>query len=116
MNSSSILRRFTYALAAIGLIASGPNRAQAAFHLWDITEIYSNSSGTLQFIEFFTSSGSQEFVGGQQITIHNIGDTIQHSFTIPSHLPSDSTNKRFLLGTSGIAGAGGPTPDYIIGS
>ena len=36
----------------------------AAFHLWNIREIYTDASGTYQFIELFSSSSSQTFVGG----------------------------------------------------
>jgi hypothetical protein len=98
--------------AAVGLAtAMVTTPAHAAFHLWNIREIYSDSSGNLQFIEFFTSASGQQFVGGQQISV--IG-TVTHSFTIPSNLPGDTLNHAFLIGTSGIHGAGGPTPDYIM--
>ncbi len=104
----------TRALAlALGVQMAGSS-AQAAFHLWNIREIYSNASGSLQFIELFTSTGSQQFVGGQQIVSRNVGNTLQNTFTIPSNLPGDSANRAFLLGTAGIQAAGGPAPNYII--
>src|SRR5450432_1395701 len=37
--------------------------AHAAFHLWNIREVYSDASGSLQFIELFTSAGAQQSVG-----------------------------------------------------
>ena len=90
--------------------------AQAAFHLWSIREIYTDSSGTLQFIELFTSDFSQQFVGGQQIISRNVGNTMHNTFTIPSgsNLPGDSANHAFLLGTAGIDSSGGPAPDFVI--
>lgn len=100
------------ALAMIGMMAF--NQAQAAFHLWNINEIYSDGSGSLQFIEFFTSQSSQQFVGGQQVSVSNVGNTQTHTFTIPSNLPGDTFNHSFLLGTAGIQAAGAPAPDYII--
>ena len=94
------------------LLMSTP--AQGAFHLWSIREIYTDSSGTLQFIELFTSDFSQEFVGGQQIVVRNVGNTLQNTFTIPSNLPSGTANRSFLLGTAGIDPSGGPAPDFVI--
>ncbi|MBS0659062.1 MAG: PEP-CTERM sorting domain-containing protein [Verrucomicrobia bacterium] len=86
--------------------------ASAAFHLWNIRELYTNASGTLQYIEFFTTFGSQQFVSGQQISITNGVTT--NSFTIPSNLPGDSANHAFIIGTAGLQAAGGPIPDFII--
>ncbi|MBX7104874.1 MAG: PEP-CTERM sorting domain-containing protein [Gemmataceae bacterium] len=103
------------AIATVAWLGSGfASPARAAFHLWNIAEVYSNSSGTLQFIEFSTSFGSQQFVSGQSITVDNVGGTLTNMFTIPTHLPADSANRRFLVGTAGIQAAGGPAPDYII--
>ena len=42
-------RLFVRVMAAVFLLAGG--NAQAAFHLWQINEAYSNASGTIQFIE-----------------------------------------------------------------
>src|SRR5436309_315206 len=88
--------------------------AQAAFHLWNIREIYTDGSGSYQFIEFFTSQSSQQFVGGQQVQVSNIGGTQTHTFTIPSNLPGDTFNHAFLIATSAASAAGAPTPDYIL--
>jgi hypothetical protein len=90
--------------------------AQAAFHLWNIREIYTDTSGSLQFVELFCTFGSQQFVGGQQIRVANVGGSATHTFTIPSNLPGDTANHTFLLGTSGLQAAGGPVPDFIIPS
>jgi hypothetical protein len=96
-------------------IAMAPSPAQAAFHLWNIRELYSDSSGNLQFIELFDTSGFQNFVGGQQVSVTSGGST--HVFTIPGgSLPGNTLNHALLIGTSGIQGAGGPMPDYIMPS
>ena len=88
--------------------------AQAAFHLWNICEVYTDASGSLQFIEFFTTFGFQQSVGAQTIFVTNAANTVTHSFTIPAHLPSDSASHAFLIGTAGITNFGAPTPNYII--
>lgn len=107
------LRSLTRAALGLAFVVCA-NSAPAAFHLWNIRELYSNASGTVQYIEFFSSFGSQQFVGGQQITISNVGGSLSNSFTINVNLPSDTTGRSFLLGTAGLAAAGGPTPDYVI--
>lgn len=112
--SSRFARRLAFSTAlVVGSLAIAP-RAHAAFHLWNIHELYTNSSGTLQFIELSTSFGGMNFVGGQQIQITSGGQT--HTFTIPNDLntSADTTNKTFLIGTAGLHAAGGPTPDFIM--
>ncbi len=90
-------------------------QARAAFHLWSITEIYSNSSGTLQFIELTDSSGGQNLVGGQQIQVHNLGNTLTNTFTLGSGSLSGSTAGHSLLfATAGAQAAGAPAADYIL--
>jgi len=100
----------------IGLTLMLPSESRASAHLWNIREVYTDATGTNQFIEFFTSSGNQQFVGGRQIRIVNVGNTMTNVFTIPSNLPGDSANKAFLIGTVGITNFGAPRPDYIIPS
>src|SRR5258706_1607080 len=106
-----------YRLAILGCaaaITAAP--AQAAYHLWNIREAYSDASGALQFIEFFDSNpfGGQQFVGGQVINVLNSGGTQSHTFTVPSNLPGDSKNHAFLIGTAGFSSAGGPAPHFFI--
>lgn len=90
--------------------------AQAGFHLWSIQELYTNLDGTVQFIELSTTSGNQQFVSGQTITVKDQSNTTTHTFTIPANLPGDSANKTFLLATAGLQSLGGPIPDYTIPS
>lgn len=88
---------------------------QAAQHFWNLKEIYSNSSGTLQFIEMFTSSGGQNDFTAAQFTVNVTGAGPMHTFNVPQvNLVGDTTNKHLLFGTSGLQAAGGPAPDYII--
>lgn len=97
--------------AACAFALSAPS-SQAAFHLWEIRELYSNLDGSVQYVELFTPSGSQQFTGGTQIQVTNQAGTQTHTFTIPSSLPGDSANRAFLIGTSNLPSLGGPTPDF----
>ncbi|MEO8101890.1 MAG: hypothetical protein ABI790_05155 [Betaproteobacteria bacterium] len=107
----------------IGLAGS----AHATFHLWRITEIYSNADGSVQFIELTALAGGQQFLAGHQIT--SLQGAQSKSFTFPTNLPGDSaevtgagyygpeTNtdyKSFLIGTQGFAALNGVRPDYIV--
>ena len=97
-------------LVGFGLSAG---RARATYHTFRINEVYSNPSGTVQFIEFREVFGfnSQNFVT-QAPDIHST----THDFVFPVNLPSTATaNKDFLLATIAYeAIAGAPTPDYVI--
>ena len=101
-------------LSLMALVFSLP--ANAAFHLWKISEIYTNADGTVQFVELATTFDFENLLAGQTITSTNVAGTITNTFTFPANLPSPATaNKRFLIGTAGVATApGGITPDYIV--
>ena len=97
-------------LASVLLGIAGP--IHASFHLWQITEVYSNADGTVQFIELSTAFGLEQFVGGHAITATQGAST--NTFTLPTNLPSDSTNKKFLIATQGFAALNLVTPDYVV--
>ena len=90
--------------------------SQANFHLWYISEVYSNSDGTVQFIELtaFPLSSGQQFLFsnfGGPATISSGSNT----FAFPNDLPGNTTNKKFLIGTVGYSALPGvPAPDYTV--
>jgi len=109
------LRGLIGSALVVGITAMLAVPAQAAFHLWTIREVYTDVSGTLQFIELIDNSGGQNVVGGQQIQVVNVGATQTHTYTLGGGSLSGSTLGRALLfGTAGLQAAGGPAPDYII--
>ena len=85
-----------------------------SFHLYRINELYSNSDGSIQFIELNVGNFSGEsFWQGQTITASQGGTT--HSVTFQSNLPSTATaNTSVLLATQGFANLGIIAPDFII--
>ncbi len=105
-----MFRTFARCLLVLSLALSGS--AQAAFHLWAITEVYSNADGTVQFVELATQSDGQQFVLGHTITSTSGSRT--NSYTFASNLPGDSTGKSFLIATQGFAALNIVTPDYIV--
>ena len=102
--------RFVVLGTLLLLLPLGAQPAVASFHLWKIDEIFSNASGTVQFIELHDDSAGEELLAGHHLT------TDAHDFMFPTNLPSDQTaNHNFLLGTAAYAAlAGAPAPDYII--
>jgi serralysin len=85
-----------------------------SFHLYDITEVFSNADGSVQFIELRVgASNGESFWNGKTITATQGSST--HTFTFPSDLPSTQTaNTSVLLATQGFANLGVVTPNFII--
>jgi len=83
---------------------------QAGHHLWDVTEIFSDASGTVQFIELFTADNNEQGVGAFSIT------SGANTFNFVTNLPTATTaNTWILVGTANVASLpGGVTPDYIL--
>jgi serralysin len=79
-------------------------------HLWHFTEAYSNSSGSVQFIEMHTDAPGEFFIQG--LSVRSNGNT----FVFPSNLSGSTTaEKRLLLATAGFASLpGGVQPDFTI--
>ena len=110
MKIQSMPNRMVAVSVALVCFVAASDSAQAGFHLWDITEVYSNADGTLQFIEWFTTADNEEQLGDRVVT------TESSTFTFPSDLPSPATaDRNFLMATAGLAALpGAPVPDFIM--
>jgi len=86
--------------------------AHAAFHLYDIREIYSNADGSVQFVELFTATNGQQSLDGHTVVASQGGNT--NTFAFVGSGPTPTGNRPLLLATSGFAAACGITPDYIL--
>lgn len=83
--------------------------ALAGSHTWRFNEIFSNASGTVQFIELKCDISGENFVGGLQIT------TANGTFAFPANLSGSTQNKKLLIATAAFAALpGAPVPDYTI--
>jgi len=86
-----------------------------SFHIFHISEAYSNADGTVQFIEFVGDADGQNLWAGHSIVSTNGIDT--NTFNITANLASSATlGKSVLVATQGFADLGFVTPDYIIPS
>jgi len=98
--------RWIAVLASLAFATS----AQAGHHLWSITEIYSNSSGSTQFVELFCPDANEAGLGPFTLT------STTHTLNFTTNLPSTATaNTWVLCATSNFSALpGGIVPDYII--
>lgn len=109
-----MIRFISRAIAAL-LCGFAALPAAAAFHLWSMTELYSNADGTVQFIELVSPASGERFLSGQSITSTSGGSPgTVNTFTFPSNLSGDTANKRLLIATQGFADLGIVAPDYVV--
>jgi serralysin len=93
-------------LTAIVIICS--QQAEATFHEWKIDQVFSNASGTVQYVDFLltTPTDDEQFLSFAQFASgsHTMGFT---------NLPSQPVNgQHFLIATPGFAAIAGVTPDF----
>lgn len=99
------------ALAAALVAGAAPRRAAAFGHLWEITELYSNADGSVQFIELFSESPNEPFVTGT--FLRSAGNAV--NFDFPTDLSGSTLNRHLLVATAGFAAQpGAVTPDYVM--
>jgi hypothetical protein len=125
-----MLRPVTKCLQILVVFLAVVGNAQATFHLWQMTQVYSNADGTVQYIELVALAGSQQFLAGHTLTSTQGSTT--HSYTFTTNLPSDTAMaggdggyggyggmmatsfKSMVIGTQGFAALGVVAPDYIV--
>ena len=108
------LRSLLLTVAAAGTLSITP--AHAAFHLFRIDQIYSNSDGSVQYIVIRESTGTngENFWAGNLLRTTNAAGVVK-SFQFPSNLPSSNTASRsVLIATAGFAALNLVTPDFTI--
>src|SRR4051794_6135004 len=107
---SQLEQRVVLILGLAATFLLGAPTSRAAFHLWQVKEAYSNSDGSVQFIEMFDSFGAETFLNGFALTANSDGNI--KTFTFPSNL-SQNTPGSLLIATSGFGSLpGGVNPDF----
>lgn len=101
---------YSICLAAVLLVASAAN---AGIHTWDVQEVFSNSDGTIQFVELIDNG-----TGGNELNVGNgsITTTLQGTISWSNGPVAGPTNGRsYLIATPAFAALpGAPTPDVIV--
>ena len=99
-----------------------PAPAWAHYHLgWIVNEVYTDASGTNQFVELFNPSDNGQHVfnsNGTSGPASLFSSVAGNEFVFPSDLPSSLTSGKYaLIGTPGFANlAGAPSLDYTLPS
>jgi serralysin len=108
--TSSQHRFYLAAFIAVCIAFGGTTRsAKAAFHLWQVKEVFSNANGSVQFVEMHDDFGGETSVGGFTLTANSDGNI--KTFTFPSNI--SSTPGSMLIATTGFGSLpGGVTPDF----
>jgi len=89
-----------------------PLRANASVHFWQIKEVYSNSTGSIQYIELFSTQPGQTLLNTHTLVVNDGSD---HTLTFTADLTVDTMNKHLLIATPGFKNvAGAPTPDITL--
>ncbi len=97
-------KKHIIALAVAVLYSVGP--ADAAQHFWDLNEVYSNSDGSVQFVEMFANFNNQQFLTNHQLTSTGSAD-----FVFPRSSPAPTANHNLLIATGPISGV---SPDFTL--
>lgn len=111
----SNMKYYIYQTLILSIFLIYPALLQADNHKWLINEIYSNSDGTIQFVELIDDGDDQ----GHLLAQTNLSTSIS-SYNFPNNLPTgiSTANKAVLIATAGFAELAalqnGPQPDYII--
>ncbi len=110
------MTRFLMRAVRVGVVVScvlGARDVSAGSHLWRINEVFSNTDGTVQFIELHEILNAQRewFLTHCWFESADTGNV----FRFPDDLTEPTGLKYLLLATEAFAAIpGAPTPDYII--
>jgi len=86
--------RETMLALALCLVSAIP--AHAAFHFWEINEIYKSPDGSVQFIELHTTFNSQQFTDLHLINSDHAPEPTQ-VFTFGDDTPAPTANHHLLI-------------------
>lgn len=110
----SMQKRITQVMVmTLGVLAIPVGLAWAGGHTWDINEVFSDPTGTVQFVEIKETGGG---AGETGVNGHNITSTNPaRTFLIPPPARTPPTSfKTLLFATPAFVGLpGAPTPDYV---
>src|SRR5450432_1854347 len=81
LNAAKVLR-----ILAVFLAFGG--NAHATFHLWQITQLYSNADGTVQYVELMALASQQQYLAGHAVVSSQGTNT--HTYTFPGNLNDDT--------------------------
>lgn len=110
-----MMTRIKHALGLVLLLSTGLSASSVlpGSHLWDLNEVFSNSDGTIQFVEVYqpTSACCENNLGTKWIE----STATSSIFTFPTGVVGNTAFKHILIGTAAFAALpGAPTPDFVL--
>jgi hypothetical protein len=100
-------------LATYILFGGIQSSAVAAQHFWHVKEVFTNASGSVQFIEMFDSNFGEGFVGAFTLTANSDGNIKTFKFPGNTSDTFATNNHSLLIATSGFGSLpGSVTPDF----
>jgi hypothetical protein len=97
-------------LVIFTFLAGASPSVKASVHLWHVKEVFTNASGSVQFVEMFDSFAGETLTAGTTLTANSDGNI--KTFKFPSNL-THSTPGSLLIATTGFGSlAGAVTPDF----
>jgi hypothetical protein len=100
-------------LVLLAVLVLVPLSASARFHLWQITEVYSNANGTVQFVEAETVNPTDN----ENLTASKHLTSSATDYTVPTDLPTTTVTHFLLFATPAFAsqpGCTNVTPDFTL--
>jgi hypothetical protein len=107
------MRQIRTALALALTLACSQTPAFAAFHLWEVNEIFRSADGSLQYVELFNFSDFENAISGHKIIASGGGP--DRVFTFPGNLgTTDTSDRTLLIATANFQAITGVAPDYTL--
>jgi hypothetical protein len=106
------MRKYMRCVVVSTLLVGVAQTALAGQHTWDVNEVFSDTTGNIQFVELVEANGTPGEVNINGVTVTSTGE----SFPIGgSPVAPPTSNKFFLIATPAFAALpGAPTPDRIL--
>lgn len=98
----------------LALCLALPSPAQARFHLWNVNEVFSNADGSVQFVEFVTTSGFQDLLADHEAQFLQNGAVIANAPFLTDLFTTDTATHSLLMATPAFQAAAGIEPDYTM--
>lgn len=115
-NARALVPALALALALVlAALAAGAAPALATFHLIRVNEVFSNASGTLQFVELIAISDFQTNLAPTRVVAANADSSLANLvFDFVTSFPLLDNGETILLATAGFQAAAGFAPDFVI--
>ena len=86
----------------------------ASHHGWDVSEVFSNEDGTLQFVEMVLGANNHNNLKNFSLVAGNSATGEDQVFVIPASISGSTAGDRLLFATAAFQSTFGIIPDFVI--